>query len=63
MLCTVDVFHTEHMFHNIYIIEASLSKPHTSGKNGTNVAFIKIYVEILINGMSVMRSQNFTFKN
>ena len=40
-----------------------LSKPHTSGRNGTSVTFTKIYVETRINGMSVMRSQKFTFKN
>ena len=36
--------------------------PH-SGKNGTSVAFAKIYVEIRNNGTSVMHSQKFTFKN
>ena len=41
----------------------SLSEPHTSMKNGTSVAFVKIYVEIQINGITVMRSQKFTFKN
>ena len=59
---------------NKYIIGASpilaagsLSEPHTSGKNGmsegTSVAFAKIYVEIRINGTSIMRSQKFTIKN
>ena len=40
-----------------------LGEPHTSGKNGTSegtsVAFAKVYVEIRINGKSVMRSQKF----
>ena len=45
------------------IIGASLSKPHTSGKNGTGVAFAKICIKIQINGTSVMCSQKFTFKN
>ena len=49
------------MLHNL--IGATLSEPHTSGKNGASVAFVKIYVEIQINGMSVMRSLKFTFKN
>ena len=45
------------------IIGASLSEPHTSWKNGTSVVFISIYVEIWINGTSVMHLWKFTFKN
>ena len=45
------------------IIGASLNKPHTSWKNGTSISFTKIYMKIRINGMSVIRSQKFTFKN
>ena len=45
------------------LIGATLSEPHTSGKNGASVAFVKTYVEIQINGTSVMCSQKFTFKN
>ena len=45
------------------IIEASMSKPHTSGKSGMSIAIKKIYVEIWIDGKSVMHSQKFTFKN
>ena len=48
------------MLHNL--IAASLNEPHTSGKNGASVAFVKIYVEIQINGMNVMCSQKLTFK-
>ena len=43
------------------MIGASLSEPHSSRRNGTNVAFTKIYMEIWINGMSVMHSQKFMF--
>ena len=49
------------VLHNL--IGASLSEPHTSGKNGMSVVFVKIYVEMQINGMSAMRSQMFMFKN
>ena len=45
------------------IIGASLNKPHTSWKNGMSISFTKINVNIWINGMSVMRSRKFTFKN
>ena len=45
------------------IIRASLSKPQTSKKNGTSVAFTKIYVEIQINGTTIMRAQKFKFIN
>ena len=38
------------------VIGASLNEPQTSGKNGTSVAFAKIYVEIWINGTSIMCS-------
>ena len=40
------------VLHNL--IGTSLSEPHTSGKNGVSIAFVKIYVEIQINGASVM---------
>ena len=43
-------------------IGASLSEPHTSGKNGMSIAFVRIYMEIQINGTNVMHSQKFTFK-
>ena len=49
------------MLHNL--IGATLSEPHTSGKNGVRVVLVKIYLEIQINGTSVMCSQKFTFKN
>ena len=49
------------VLHNL--IGVTLSEPHTSGKNGVSVVFVKIYVEIQINGMSVICSQKFTFKN
>ena len=49
------------VLHNL--IGVTVSKPHTSGKNGVNVAFVKMYVEIQIDGMSVMCSQKFTIKN
>ena len=45
------------------LIGASLSEPHTSGKNGMSITFTIIYVEIRISGMSIMHSQKFTFKN
>ena len=41
----------------ISLIGASLSEPHTSGKNGTRTVFTKIYMEIQINGTSIMHSQ------
>ena len=44
-------------------IGVSLSKPLTSGKNRMSVVFTKIYMEIRINGTSVMHSQKLTFKN
>ena len=47
--------------HNL--IGTSLSEPYTRGNNGVSIAFLKIYVEIQINGTSIMCSQNFTFKN
>ena len=37
---------------------ASMSKPHTSGKSGKSIAIKKIYVEIWIDGKSIMRSQS-----
>ena len=40
----------------------SLSEPHTSDKNGTSVVFIKIYMEMWINDVSIMHSQTFMFK-
>ena len=49
------------VLHNL--IGATLSEPHTNGKNGASIVFVKIYVEIQINGTSVMHSQKFTFKN
>ena len=45
------------------LVGVSLSKPHTSRKNGASIAFAKIYMEIQINGTNIMRSQNFMFKN
>ena len=45
------------------VIGVSLNEFHTSGKNGTNIAFTKIYAEIWINGTSIMCSQRFTFKS
>ena len=45
------------------IIGASLSEPYTSESAGTSVAFTKIYIKIWLNGTSVARSQEFTFKN
>ena len=41
----------------------SQSEPHTSGKNSTSVAFVKIYVEIWINGTDVRHSQRFKSNN
>ena len=49
------------MLHNL--IGATLSEPHTSGKNGASVVLVKIYVEIQNYGTSIMCSQKFTFKN
>ena len=48
---------------NTPVICVNWGKPYTSGKNGTNVAFTKIYVEIRITGTSIMHSQKFIFKN
>ena len=31
-----------------FLIRVSLSKPHTSNKNGTSVLFTKIYIEYII---------------
>ena len=42
-----------------YLNGTIMSEPHT---NGTSVVFAKIYLEIQINCMSVMHSQNFMFK-
>ena len=44
-------------------IGVSLSEPHTSRKNCMSVVFTIIYMEIQINGTSVMHSQTLTFKN
>ena len=44
------------------IIGASLSEPHTSRRDGISVVFTKIYVEIWINGTSIMRSQKLHLK-
>ena len=44
------------------IFRASLRDPQTSGKNGTGVTFIKIYMEIQITDTGVMLSQNFILK-
>ena len=52
-----------YVFMYVCIYWVSLSKPHTSSRNGMSVAFTKIYVEIRINGTSVMRSKKFTFKH
>ena len=41
----------------------SLSKPHTSWKNGTSITLTKIYMEIQINSTSIMHSQKFMSKN
>ena len=42
---------------------AEPEQAHTSVKNGMSITFAKIYVEIRINGTSVMRSQKFKFKS
>ena len=59
-----DIIHSVHKEISLYelFIGVSLSKPHTSGRNGMSIAFAKIYVEIRINGTSVMRSQKFIWK-
>ena len=44
-------------------IGVTLSEPHTNGKNGMSIAFVRIYMEIRINGTNVMHSQKFTFKS
>ena len=44
------------------IIEASLSEPHTSRRDGMSVVFTKIYAEIWINGTSIMHSQKLHLK-
>ena len=38
-------------------------EPRANKKDGTSVVFIKIYVEIWINGTSIVRSQKVMFKN
>ena len=43
-------------------IGMSVSEPHTSGKDGMSIAFVRIYMEIWINGTNIMHSQKFTFK-
>ena len=52
-----------HICLHVCVYGTSLSESHTSRKNGTSIMFAKIYVEIQINGVSVKRSQKFTFKN
>ena len=41
-----------------FLIGASLSESHTNDKDDTGIVFTKIYIEIWINGKSVMRSYN-----
>ena len=50
-------------YSDLMVIGASLNEPCTSDKNGTSDQFTRIYVEIWINGTSVMHSQKFTFEN
>ena len=45
----IDRYNTHHLISNaqkvkIVIIGASLSKPHTSRKDGTSIAFTKVYI-------------------
>ena len=56
-----DIIHSVHKEITLYklFIGVSLSKPHTSRKNGMSIAIAKVYVEIRINGTSVMHSQKF----
>ena len=58
MIYIIQGVHKEIALYELFI-GVSLSKPHTSGKNGISVTFAKVYVEIRINGTSVMRSQKF----
>ena len=48
----------------MYVLYISnLCNLHTSLKNGISITFPKLYVEMHINGISIMHSQTFTFKN
>ena len=47
----------------LLVIGVSLSELCTSEKDGMNIAFTKVCVEIWTNGTSIMHSQKFTFKN
>ena len=58
MIYIIHSVHKEIALYELFI-RVSLSKPHTSGKNGMSVTFAKVYVEIRINGMSVMHLQKF----
>ena len=46
----------------VCVIGACLSEPHTTEKNGTSFVVTKIYVEIRINGVRVMRLQSLHLK-
>ena len=50
-------------YSDLIVIGVSLNEPHISDKNGTSDQFTRIYVEIWINGTSVMDSQKFMFEN
>ena len=47
----------------VCVVTGSTQSAHTSGKNGTSVTFVRIYMEIWIHGTDVRHSQNFKSKN